>query len=113
MAELLPDNESNAAKLFHLADKAGWVSRLVRSEKGVLLPSLDNIFSILQNDERWQGVIGMDDFAGRVTKVQPPPLFKGEAGEWSDDDSAELELWLANTYQCRHAKSADVVKAVL
>ena len=112
MSEKLPE-ESNAAKLFSLVDKPDWDKRLARTEKGNLLPTMDNVFAILQNDDRWAGVIGMDDFAGRVTKIKEPPLHRGEAGEWSDDDSAELELWLANCYGIRGVRGSDVVKAVL
>lgn len=108
-------NENTIAAIkFQSVDRPDWIDRLIRSEKtNAIVPVLDNAFSILQNDERWAGVIGMDDFAGRVTKVKVPPLHNGEAGEWSDDDSAELELWFANQYGLRGMKGADIVKAVL
>lgn len=104
---------SPGAVVLSIAEKADWARRLVRTDKGALLPTLDNVFSILHNDQQWAGVIGMDDFAGRVTKLRAPPFHHGSVGEWSDDDSAELELWLADAWKMRGVRSADIVKAVL
>jgi putative DNA primase/helicase len=85
----------------------------VRNDKGALQPVLDNVFSIMQNDERWAGVIGLDEFAGRVTKIKASPLYGNELGEWSDDDTAELDLWLSNQYSLRVRKKDILVTAVL
>lgn len=109
----MADHEKNAAKVFSVVDKADWEQRLARNEKGVLLPVLDNVVSILRNDPRWAGVIGFDEMGGRVMKLKPPPFERGEVGEWMDMDDARLEHWLAISYQLRRLSSDALSKAVL
>jgi putative DNA primase/helicase len=76
-----------------------WRQRLRRAEKSAaILPSLDNIFTILSNDEKWQGVFGFEQFSLRVMKLKPPPFEGGEVGEWTDRDDARCVLWLGQTY---------------
>lgn len=76
-------------------------------------PVLDNVVSILRNDERWQNVIAFDQMGGRVMKLRAPPFDCGEIGEWMDIDDARLEHWLATTYQLRRLSSDAITKAVL
>lgn len=77
-----------------------WRARLRRAEKsGAVLPALDNVFSILLNDEAWQGVLGFEQFSGRVMKLRPPPFDEGGAvGEWTDRDDSRCVLWLGQRY---------------
>jgi predicted P-loop ATPase/phage/plasmid primase-like uncharacterized protein len=76
-----------------------WRQRLRRAEKShALLPSLDNVFAILSNDEKWKGVFGFEQFSLRVMKLKPPPFDGGEVGEWTDRDDARCVLWLGQTY---------------
>lgn len=85
----------------------------MRTEKGALLPVVDNVVSILLNDDRWSGVIALDEFSGLVMKLRAPPFARGEVGEWMDIDDARLELWLAETYSLRKLHTDTVNKAVL
>lgn len=101
------------ARDFRLVDAKDWVCRLARSEKGALLPVLDNVVSILLHDERWQGVIAYDEFAGVVRKLKAPPMERAEAGEWMDIDDARLEHWLAEHYSLRRLPADALQKAVL
>lgn len=107
------NDTSHAAAAFALVDKADWVQRLACNDKGVLLPVLDNVVSILANDERWAGVIAYDEMGGRVMKLRPPPFERGEVGEWMDIDDARLEHWLATTFKLRRLSSDTLAKAVL
>jgi predicted P-loop ATPase len=104
---------THAGNVFSIVDKTDWEQRLAYSDKGVLLPVLDNVVSILRNDTRWAGVIGFDEMGGRVMKLKPPPFERGERGEWLDIDDARLEHWLAVTYQLRRLSSDALSKAVL
>ncbi|CAG4906218.1 VapE domain-containing protein [Paraburkholderia saeva] len=85
-----PDDVENGAH--------SWRRDLRRTDKGALLPSLDNVFAILSNDEQWRGVFGFEQFALRIVKLKPPPFEGGEAGEWSDRDDARCVLWLGQRY---------------
>jgi putative DNA primase/helicase len=72
-----------------------WQNQLRRAEKShALLPCLDNVFAILTNDPRWQGIFGFEQFSLRVMKLKPPPFEGGEVGEWTDRDDARCVLWL-------------------
>lgn len=105
---------SRAAEKFQTIDRTDWSARLARHEKtDQPLPVLDNVVSILRNDERWAGVIAFDEMGGRVMKLKPPPFERGEAGEWMDIDDARLEHWLAVTYQLRRLSSDAISKGVL
>jgi len=75
-----------------------WYADLARSDRGVLLPTLGNVYMILSNHEDWQGVIAQDDFAGRVVKRRAPPFPDGEVGEWSDMDDLRCELWMSQKF---------------
>lgn len=77
-----------------------WRARLRRAEKsGAVLPALDNVFSILLNDPAWGGVLGFEQFSGRVMKLKPPPFDEGGVeGEWTDRDDSRCVLWLGQRY---------------
>ena len=108
------NDQSNAAKSFSVVDKIGWADRLVRNSKtDELLPVLDNVVSILRNDERWSGVIGYDEMGGRVMKLKAPPFERGEVGEWVDMDDARLEHWFGITYGMRRLSGDALMKGVL
>jgi predicted P-loop ATPase len=106
-------NESHAAAVFSVVDKTDWNARLVRNDKGQLLPVLDNVVSILRNDERWQDVIGFDEMGGRVMKLKEPPFERGATGEWVDIDDARLEHWFGITYGLRRLSADAISKGVL
>ncbi|RQR37841.1 VapE domain-containing protein [Burkholderia sp. Bp9142] len=75
-----------------------WYADLRRTNSGALLPTVDNIFAILANDPKWDGVLGFELFALRIVKLKPPPFPGGEAGEWTDRDDARCALWLGQRY---------------
>lgn len=82
------------------AEEEYWRARLRRADKsGAVLPALDNVFSILLNDPAWEGVLGFEQFSGRVMKLKPPPFDEGgAAGEWTDRDDSRCVLWLGQRY---------------
>ncbi|WP_280378026.1 VapE domain-containing protein [Pseudomonas sp. BN515] len=89
---------------------ADWLAGLHRTKQGALLPHPANISLILENDDRWKGVIGEDVFAGRTVKRRATP-YGGRAGEWSDLDDTRTAIWLAEQYGLL-VKSMAVLEAV-
>jgi putative DNA primase/helicase len=75
-----------------------WKFRLARSDKGNILPTLSNVYTILENHEDWNGVIAYDEFSGQVVKLKPPPFAGAELGEWSDMDDLRCTLWMQQKY---------------
>lgn len=90
--------------------EGGWKAALQRTGQGALIPHPANVALILQNDERWAGVIGEDLFSSRTVKRRATP-YGGRAGEWSDLDDTRTSIWLAEQYGLR-VKSLTVLEAV-
>jgi putative DNA primase/helicase len=90
-------------------EPATWKSFLLRTKGYDLVPNLSNVWDILQNDDRWQGVLAYDEFAQRVVKLKKPPFWngQGEVGEWNAQDDAHTAVWLAKIY--RFSPSAGLV----
>lgn len=89
---------------------ASWQAHLHRTGQGALVPHAVNVALILENDERWGGVIAEDLFAGRTMKRRATP-YGGRAGEWTDLDDTRTSIWLAEQYGLR-VKALTVLEAV-
>lgn len=64
-----------------------------------IAPCLSNVVCILQQDDRWDGVIAEDLFATRIIKRKPLPMHDDDgAGEWSDIDTSRTVVWLSLVY---------------
>lgn len=92
------------------AAQGGWKDKLQRSESGALHPHAYNVQLILGNDERWAGVIAINEFSSKIVKRRTPP-YGGSASEWSDLDDARVVMWLAEQYNLR-VRAPAVVEAV-
>ncbi|WGG51814.1 virulence-associated E family protein [Rugamonas sp. DEMB1] len=79
-------------------DEDEWKFRLSRSEKGNVLPTLSNVYLILENHDNWKGVIAYDEFSGQVVKLKLPPFVGAECGEWSDKDDLRCTLWMQQQF---------------
>lgn len=88
----------------------GWRAALHRTAQGALVPHAVNVQLILQNDDRWKGVVAEDLFSCRTVKRRATP-YGGRAGEWSDLDDTRTSIWLAEQYGLR-CKSVTVMEAV-
>ncbi|MDG9925450.1 MULTISPECIES: VapE domain-containing protein [unclassified Pseudomonas] len=91
------------------AAEGEWMSSLRRTNQGALVAHALNVTLILENDERWAGVIGEDVFSGRSAKRRASPCAPG-AGEWSDLDDTLTSLWMAEQYGLL-VKSVTVMEA--
>jgi len=89
-----------------------WMLRLIRTDKGALQSRSFNVRLILEHDPAWAGVLGWCQFSARIVKRRAPPYPRGELGEWSDADDADLRFWLAGRYAIE-PKGQDLGDAVL
>lgn len=81
------------------AEDDNWERQLTRSEKShAILPTLSNVYLILENHPLWKGVIAYDEFSGVVVKLIDPPFAGAELGEWSDMDDLRCTLWMQQKY---------------
>lgn len=79
-------------------DDVNWEIDLQRTDKGHVLPSLSNVYTILTRHKEWAGVIANDTFSNQTIKRRLPPFRGAELGEWSDLDDLRTTLWLAQRY---------------
>lgn len=77
-----------------------WVKYLLR-KNGDIQPCLANVVDIIENDDRWKGVLAFDEFAQRVVKLKSPPFWngKGTIGEWDAQDDARLAMWITKIWR--------------
>lgn len=79
-----------------------WVKKLEVNRKGAILPTIDNILIILENDPRLAGKITLNDFSHQpVAKGNLPWRKVGNQrdGEpWRDSDDAALRHYIESVY---------------
>ncbi len=87
------------ATLLDLRDTLG----LRLNDKRKPISCLENVALLLLKCDAWRDVLVRNDFALALEKRNPPP-FPTEAGEWTDADDDELDLWLSSHYDLRAGK---------
>ena len=92
--------DPSLAALLDLRDTMG----LRLNEKRKPLGCLENVVIILLKAPEWQGVLALNEFALAMEKKTPPPFQQPSAGEWSDADDDELDLWLSCSFDLRAGK---------
>ncbi len=72
---------------------------------GHLIADLANAVTILRHDERWCGVVALDEFQVRVIKLREPVWYDDDrpaegptSRDWSDLDTARFCTWLSRAY---------------
>ncbi|WP_150428855.1 virulence-associated E family protein [Dechloromonas sp. CZR5] len=91
-----------------------WYRRLLTTQRGDIERCVANVYDVLTNDAAWQGIIAFDEFAQKVVKLRPAPYVTGEAGEWGDQDTTHLAIWITRRYRFAPGKEivAQAVDAV-
>lgn len=111
-AEKVIRSETGPMEAEHENSELTWEARLVRNDKGQILPVLSNVVDVLLNSPDWEGVIVYDEFSGQVVKAKAPPFPRGEIGEWTDKDDLRATLWIQRKYSF-HPREDVVMKGVL
>ncbi len=92
-------------------DGKNWKDRFLTSSNGNRLSIPFNVQLVLMHDPRWRGVLGYCELSYRIMKLKEPPFPNSEVGEWADEDTASLRIWLAENYAFT-PKSADADDAI-
>jgi hypothetical protein len=73
-----------------------WRTRLLRSERGRLLPCHENVALFLLNSPEWAGVLGLNEFTGGYTILKPPPapVTAAVGSELEDYVDTQIVRWL-------------------
>lgn len=77
-------------------DAGFWERALEYNEKGRIVSSLKNAYTILSCHEAWKGVLAFDEFSFQVVKRAAPPYERGKAGPWSDEDDHRTMVWMSH-----------------
>lgn len=82
-------------------DDGAWLQGLQLHKKtGLALPTIDNVWAILEHDPRLAGKFALNAFAGRGEVLGPVPWREtGERRLWDDTDNAGLYWYLEKVYQ--------------
>lgn len=94
-------------------DEADWKQLLTYTKDGNTQATLHNLMLILENDVGLEGLIGLDEFANRVSLHRDPPWSGGNRDEFAELDGAELAAWLGHPAGYKMVvKSSMVLEAV-
>lgn len=85
--------------------------RLLLKKDGELIECRENVLAFLTQHPDWDGVLGYNEFSGRVMKLKPPP-FASAPGEWTQEDDFNLGLWMAYENGLIVKSDAFIVSAV-
>lgn len=90
-----------------------WKADLDYSKSGKLQCTTANIILILENDPALAGRIVHDQFTG-IDAAKDPLPWKPQPGQWTDNDDANLRVWLERNYDITGKdKISDALTAVL
>lgn len=80
----------------HTTSCGDWKSQLLLSEKGKILPCLENITLFLENSPEWDGVLGYNEFTAGYTILlpAPAPVSAKPGAEIEDQFDTEVTRWI-------------------
>ena len=85
------------AKVLDVRDLVG----LRLNDRRKPLGCLENVVTILLKAPEWQNVLAFNEFSLAMEKKAAPPFPQPSAGEWTDADDDELDLWLSQHFDLR------------
>ena len=109
-ADAAQDDASGVQQLLGGQGKRDWREDLIRRNGGKT-DCRENVFIVMANHPRLQGMVGYDEFAHRVWKLRQPP-WDSTPGEWTTQDDYLLGLWLAQQERMVIRSEATLVAGV-
>lgn len=84
---------------------------LIQTGNGGVKGCRENVFTVMQNDERLIGLVGLDLFSGLQVKRKATP-WPGEPGEWTESDDFRLGMYMAQHHSLVLAAIGDIERGV-
>ena len=101
----IQERVSSARTEFSEGEETDWELKLEVNKKGEILPTIDNILLILNNDPRLKGLSGYNEFDFKLTILGETPWRKSSIGDaWTDADDAGLMHYLESSYGIYNGK---------
>ncbi|MFC3340028.1 VapE domain-containing protein [Paracandidimonas soli] len=98
-----PDPVSGIPDQDHVPDSAStpgpadadryWKDSLICRPRGGFEDCKENVALALERCPELRGMVGFNEFSGRIEKLRQPP-WDSVPGEWTTDDDLELSMWL-------------------
>jgi putative DNA primase/helicase len=89
-------------------DLRGW---LIQTGNGGVKGCRENVYTVMQNDERLIGLVGLDLFSGLQVKRRKTP-WPSEPGEWTESDDFRLGMYMASKHSLLLAAIGDIERGV-
>lgn len=86
-------------------------AQLIPTANGGVKGCRENVFTVLQNDERLIGIVGLDLFSGLQVKRKNTP-WPSEPGEWTESDDFHLGMYMATHHGLMLAAIGDIERGV-
>jgi len=91
-----------------------WIEDLETDKKGEVAATIQNFHIILRHDPEIKGMIGLDEFSGKICILRKTPWGSELSSEWTDNDDASLRLYFEKKYKMYSVKKADdALKTIL
>lgn len=85
--------------------------KLIKTANGGIKGCRENVYMVMEADERLIGLVGLDQFSGLQVKRRKAP-WPTEPGEWTENDDFLLGLYLAEQHDLVLAAIGDIEKGV-
>lgn len=85
--------------------------KLIKTANGGIKGCRENVYMVLESDERLVGLVGLDQFSGLQVKCRLAP-WATDAGEWTENDDFLLGMFLAQEHDLVLASIGDIEKGV-
>lgn len=86
-------------------------SMLIGTGNGGVKGCRENVYTVLENDPRLVGIVGLDLFSGLQVKRKATP-WPGEPGEWTESDDFRLGMYMAQHHGLVVAAIGDIERGV-
>ncbi len=86
-------------------------SLLIATGNGGVKGCRENVYTVMQNDGRLAGIVGLDLFSGLQVKRKVTP-WPSEPGEWTESDDFRLGMYMASNHSLVLAAIGDIERGV-
>jgi predicted P-loop ATPase len=84
---------------------------LIPTANGGIKGCRENVYLVMENDERLIGLVGLDQFSGLQVKRRATP-WPSEPGEWTEADDFRLGMYMAKHHGLLLASIGDIERGV-
>lgn len=84
-----------------------WTEKLKYDNKGRIVSSIENVLTVLENDQNLKGKIAYNEFSNRAIVTGNLPWESAKGEDWSDSDDAGLRYYIESVYNITSISKID------